>query len=79
MNPNPLRNLSISEFFSCFFDFLPLNLLLVQSHQVEIIIRNRLIQGQNNMSDEVGVQHRSRDHDHTIAIKMALKYFVTFL
>jgi len=29
----PASELSISEFSSCFFDFLPLNLQLVQSHQ----------------------------------------------
>jgi len=33
-------------------DFLPLNLLLVRSHQAEIIIVKRLIQGRNNVCDE---------------------------
>jgi len=46
MNPHALlKELSIS-------DFLPLNLLLVRSHQAEIIIVKRLIQGCNNVSDE---------------------------
>jgi len=36
----------------CFFDFLPLNLLLNRSHQAEIIIVKRLIQGRNNVYDE---------------------------
>jgi len=34
----------MSEFFGCVFDFLSLNLLLVRSHQAEIIIVKRLIQ-----------------------------------
>jgi len=42
------------KFFSCIFDFLRLNLLLVRSHQAEIIILKRLIQGRNNVSDEGG-------------------------
>jgi len=33
-------------------DFLPLNLLLVRSHQAEIIIVKHLIQGRNNVSDK---------------------------
>jgi len=33
---------------------LPLSLLLVRSHQAEIIIVKRLIQGRNNGSDEGG-------------------------
>jgi len=33
----------------CFFDFLPLNLLLVRSYQAEIIIVKRLIQGRNKV------------------------------
>jgi len=37
------------EFFGCFFDFLLLDLLLVRSHQAEIIIVKRLIQGRNNV------------------------------
>jgi len=40
--------------FRLFFDFLPLNLLLVRSHQAEIIIVKRLIQGSNNVYDEGG-------------------------
>jgi len=31
-NPHSLKELSIFEFSDCFFDFLPLNLLLVRSH-----------------------------------------------
>jgi len=42
------------SFSVCFFDFLPLNLLLVQSHQAELIIVKRLIQGRNNVYDEDG-------------------------
>jgi len=34
----PAQELSNSEFSVCFFDFLPLNLLLVRGHQAEIII-----------------------------------------
>jgi len=37
----------------CFFDFLPLNLLLVRSYQAEIIVK-RLIQGRNNVYDKGG-------------------------
>jgi len=33
----------ISEFSGCFFDFIPLNLLLVRSYQAEIIIVKHLI------------------------------------
>jgi len=36
----------------CFFDFIPLNLLLVRSYEAEIIIVKRLIQGRNNVYDE---------------------------
>jgi len=32
----------------CFFDFFPVNLLLVRSHQAEIIIVKHLIQGRSN-------------------------------
>jgi len=38
----------------CFFDFLPLNLLLVRSYQAEIIIIKHLIQGCNNVYDDGG-------------------------
>jgi len=53
------EELSISAFSGCFFDFLPLNLLLVRSHQAEIIIVKHLIfyprcNPHNNMSDEGG-------------------------
>jgi len=64
------EELSISEFFGCFFDFIPLN-LLVQSHQAEIIIVKRLIQGRNSVWDEVGVKLRSR-YRKTVAVKTAL-------
>jgi len=38
----------------CLFDFLPLHLLLVRSHQVDKIIVKRLyIQGRNNVYDDV--------------------------
>jgi len=40
---------------SCFFDFLPLHLLLVRSHQAEKTIVKRLyIQGRNNVYDDEG-------------------------
>jgi len=45
---------TVALFSGCFFDFLPLNLLLVRSHQAEIIIVMRLIQGRNNVYDEGG-------------------------
>ena len=41
----------------------PLNLLLVQSHQAEIIIVKRLIQGRNNVN-RVRVEPRSFDQGH---------------
>jgi len=75
-NPHPLRSCPFSKFFGCFFDFLPLNLLLVWSRQAEmIIIVKRLIQERNKVSDEdgsLGVEPRSRDRDHTVAVKTAL-------
>jgi len=45
MNPYllVLRELSISKLSGCFFDFLPLNLLLVLSHEAKIIIIKQLI------------------------------------
>jgi len=50
--------LAIIYFFVCFvlfhLYFLPPNLLLVRSHQAEIIIVKRLIQGRNKVSDEGG-------------------------
>jgi len=73
----PVYELSISEFSGCFFDFLPLNLLLVRSHQADIIIVKRLIQGRNNVYDEVGVEPRSHDCDHTVAIKRRLILSIT--
>jgi len=46
--------LSIFKFSGSFFNFLPLNLLLVRSHQAVIIIVKRLIQGRNYVYDEGG-------------------------
>ena len=43
-------------------NFCPLNLLLVRSHQAEIIIVERLIQGRYNVT-RVGVEPRSFDRD----------------
>jgi len=51
-NAHPLRSIVHFRVFGCFFDFLPLNLLLVRSHQADIIIVQRLIQGRNNVYDE---------------------------
>jgi len=51
--------------FDYFFDFLPLNLLFVRSHQAEIIIAT-------TCPMMVGVEPRSCDHDHTVAVKSAL-------
>jgi len=50
------------------FDFLPLNLLLVRSHQAEIIIVSALFKDATRM----GVEHKSRNRDHTVAIETAL-------
>jgi len=36
-------------FYSCFFDFFSVNLLLIWNHQAEIIVVKHLIQGCNNM------------------------------
>jgi len=47
-------------------------LLLDLSHQAEVIIVKRLIQGHNNANDEVGVEPRLCDRDHTVAVKTAL-------
>jgi len=52
--------------------FLLLNLLLVRSHQAQIFIVKRLIQGRNNVSIRVGDGPKSRDRDHTVAVKTAL-------
>jgi len=46
--------LGVFQVFRLFSCFLPLNLLLVRSHQAEIIIVKRLIQGCNNVYDEGG-------------------------
>jgi len=50
------KSSSASELFisGCFFDLIPLNLLLVRSHQAEIIIVKCLIQRRNNMCAEGG-------------------------
>jgi len=55
--PHLLKELSIFEFSNCFFAFSVLTteftcLLLVQSHQAEVIIVKHLIQGSNNVYDE---------------------------
>jgi len=47
--------LSIFEVSGYFVDFLPLNLLPVQSHKAKIKIVKRLSQGRNNVSDEGGI------------------------
>jgi len=52
---------STSEFSGCIFDFLPLNLLLVQSHI------KRLIQGRNNM------YRWELNQDHVIVITRSPK------
>ena len=44
-----------------FFEFFPLNLLLIQSLQAEIIIVKRLIQKRNNVT-WIGVELRSCNH-----------------
>jgi len=54
MNPHPLRSCPFPSFTVAFFDFLPFNLLLVRSHQAEIIIEKRLIQGRNKVCDKGG-------------------------
>jgi len=50
----PTEELSIFEFFGCLFDYVPLYLLLVRSHQAEIIIVKHLIQGRINVRNEGG-------------------------
>jgi len=59
-------------FCSIFILLSRVNLLLVRSHQAEIIIVKRLIQGRNNVSIWVEVEPRSRNRDHTVAIRTAL-------
>jgi len=54
-----------------FFDIFPIGFLFVQSHQEEIIIVKCLIQGCNNAT-RVEVKPRTRDRDHTVAVKTAL-------
>jgi len=46
-------------------------LLLVQSHQAEIIVVKRIIQACNKET-RVGDEHGSRDCDHTVVVKTAL-------
>jgi len=58
--------LPISKFSGCIFDFLPLNLLLVRSHQAEIII---LSKDATTCAMREGIELRSRDCDHTVAVK----------
>jgi len=56
-NPHPLGSCPFSSYL---FVFLLLNLLLVRSHQAEIIIVKRFIQGGNNVSDgwwELNLDH----------------------
>jgi len=50
--PHPLMSCPFQEYSGCFFNFLPLNLLLVRSHQAEISSMKLLIQGRNNVCDE---------------------------
>jgi len=68
-NPHPLRS---CPFPSLPFDFLPLNLLLVRSHQAEIIMESALSKDTTTCAMRVRVEPRSRDCDHTVAIKTAL-------
>jgi len=58
------------RFFRLFLWLFTTNLLLFRSHQIEIIIIKRLIQGRDNALDEG--RSWSYDCDHMIAIKMAL-------
>jgi len=50
--------------FPSIFDIFPVNLLLVRSHQTEIIVVKRLIQEHNNAT-KVGVELTLRDRDHS--------------
>ena len=59
-NLHPLKSFQWSKVPVNFVEFLSLNLLLVRSHQAEIIIVKRLIQGRNNVT-RVGVEPRSCD------------------
>jgi len=83
----PALEFSISKFSGCFFDFLPLNLLLVRSHQAEIIILKRLIKDATTLPTRVIVEPRSRDRDHTVRRKngaltlsatLTILFFVSF-
>jgi len=47
-------------------------LLLVRSHQAEIIIVKRLTQDATTCPMRVGAEPRSRDRDHTVAVKTAI-------
>jgi len=74
--PHPLRSCPFPRFpVVSLTSYHSLNLLLVRSHQADIIIVKRLIQGRNNVYMRVGVERfepRSRDCDHTVAIKVGL-------
>jgi len=59
------------QFSGCFFDFLPLNLVLVRSHQAEIIILSALSKDATTCTMMAEVEPRSRNRDHTVAIKTA--------
>jgi len=72
---------------SCFFDFLPLNMLLVRSHQAEIIAVKRL-RTQQRDATRVGVEP-TRDRDRrkngaltlpaTLPALKKLTWFVRYL
>jgi len=65
-----LTRLGVADFQASgwFFNFFPVILLLVRSHQAKIIIVKRHIHGCNNAT-MVRVEPRSRDHDHDRRIK----------
>jgi len=54
------------KFSGFFFNFSPVNLLLIRSHQAEIIVKC-LIQGRNNAT-RMGAELKSRNCDHTVAV-----------
>ena len=59
-NPHPLRSWPFSKFFCWRLTSSHVNLLLVQSHQAEIIIAKRFFQGRINVT-RVGMEPRSCD------------------
>jgi len=61
-NPHPLSSCPFSS-FPIVFDFLPLNFLLVRSHQTGIIVVKSLIQGEQRVR-----RARELNLDHTIVI-----------